>query len=174
MLARQNTLKLVLAGDGGVGKTTLIYKLIGKQEISQMTRGVDIETFRVNIGNNESLKIVCWDLGGQPQFRFFLEDFIGGTNVVLFVFDLNRYSSLNNLEKEWIPLFQREVPTLDRAYCIGNKLDLGQAIDDEEIQRVADKYMLPLMKISAIEGTNLDELLTELQKLGAELKDKQE
>jgi len=170
MSESHNTLKLVLAGDGGVGKTTLIYNLIGKKEITEMTKGIDIETFKVNVGDNDSLKIVCWDLGGQPQFRFFLEDFIGGTDIALFVFDLNRYSSLANLEKEWIPLFQREIPTLQKAFCIGNKLDLGQTIDDAEISRVADKFMLPLLKISAIKGTNVDQLIKELQTLAAQLK----
>ena len=160
------TLKLVLAGDGGVGKTTLIYNLIGKEQITQMTRGIDVETFKVSIGESETLKIVCWDLGGQPQFRFFLEDFISGTDIALFVFDLNRYASLVNLEKEWIPLFQREVPLLGKAICIGNKLDLGQSIDDEEIKRVADKFMLQTVKLSATTGENVNNLVQILEDFG--------
>ncbi len=164
------SLKLVLAGDGGVGKTTLIYKLIGRKEMTQMTRGVDIETFKVNVGDDESLKIVCWDLGGQPQFRFFLEDFLGGTDVVLYLFDLNRYSSLANLENEWIPLFQREIPVMKKAILIGNKSDIGQSIDDEEIERVANKFLLPIIKISAIAGTEIEQLIKELEELGNNLK----
>ena len=170
MTVRQPTLKLILAGDGGVGKTTLVYKLIGKAQITKMTRGVEIETLTVKTEDDKAIKVVCWDLGGQPQFRFFLEDFLGGADLALFVFDLTRYSSLRNLENDWVPMFQKEVPALKRAVIIGNKLDLGQTIDDEEIERVAEKFLFPHIKVSAEDATNLEEIVEIIKELGYELK----
>lgn len=170
MSIRKPTLKLVLAGDGGVGKTTMVYNLIGKQTITRMTRGVSIETLKIDVDNGKQVKVVCWDLGGQPQFRFFLEDFLGGADLALFVFDLNRYSSLKNLEEDWVPMFQKEVPNLKKAVMVGNKLDLGQTIDDEEIERIAGKLFMTYIKVSAKEGTNLDKIIEIIEDLGYKLR----
>ncbi len=113
---------------------------------------------------------MCEPFGLISISLFFLEDFLGGTDVVLYLFDLNRYSSLANLENEWIPLFQREIPVMKKAILIGNKSDIGQSIDDEEIERVANKFLLPIIKISAIAGTEIEQLIKELEELGNNLK----
>jgi tRNA U34 5-carboxymethylaminomethyl modifying GTPase MnmE/TrmE len=67
--------------------------------------------------------------------------------------------SLQNLENEWIPMFQREVPNLPLGLVIGNKTDLEQTIDETEIKRVADKYLFDYLKVSAKTGDNLEKLL---------------
>ncbi len=151
--------KVVLAGDGGVGKSTLLYHFLEKEELTTMTRGLSIEKLLIPLGEEKSVECVCWDLGGQPQFRFFLEDFLGGTHFALFVYDLNRYASLLSLENEWIPMFQKEVPNLLCPLLVGNKADLGQTIPDDEIERIAAKFFMQSIKVSALQGNNLPNLI---------------
>lgn len=98
-------------------------------------------------------------MGGQPQFRFFQLDFFECANIVLLVFDLNRYSSFANLKKDWLEMVEKAgILTSSVQILIGNKLDLGQTINDEEILQFADEHNMKFFKISAKEGTNLAEL----------------
>jgi len=151
--------KIVVAGDGGVGKTTLIYKLIGSEHIITMTPGISIESMKVEISSECSVDVVFWDMGGQPQFRFFQQNFFECANVVILVFDLTRYKSFLNLKNEWIKMIQTVgILTSSIVILVGNKLDLGQSISDEEIEAFANEYKMKFFKISAKEGTNLDAL----------------
>lgn len=158
-MQRKPKFKMVLAGDGGVGKSTILYHFLNREELTTMTRGLSIENLVIPLEEEKAIECVCWDLGGQPQFRFFLEDFLGGTHFALFVYDLNRYASLMSLENEWIPMFQKEVPNLLCPLLVGNKADLGQTISDDEIERIAAKFFLRSIKVSALHGSNLPELI---------------
>ncbi|TXT58594.1 MAG: hypothetical protein BAJALOKI2v1_340026 [Promethearchaeota archaeon] len=154
-----NIYKIIVSGDGGVGKTTLVNTLIDKDENVKMTPGVNIEELKLDLGNHVKANIVLWDLGGQPQFRFLQEDFYDKALIILLVFDLNRYSSFHNIEKDWLPIV-KENKTLKNSYQIllGNKTDLEQCIDEKFIQEFKNKYDLPYIKISAKEKKNINEL----------------
>jgi len=153
-------IKVVVVGDGGVGKTTLIYKLMGNEKLVTMTPGISIENIQLRLSADKIADVVFWDLGGQPQFRFFQKDFFECANIVFLVFDLNRYSSFKKLESEWIPLIN-ETKITDTAtlILIGNKIDLGQTINDEEITKFAERYNMRFFKISAKDGTNIKDLM---------------
>jgi len=153
--------KIVFAGDGAVGKTTIISYLLDKDDAIEMTRGVSIETLKIESFDDEEVEAATWDIGGQKQFRFLVENLIGGTNLAVFVFDLTRYKSLINLENDWIPRFEKtnSKPALQKYILIGNKSDLGQTIKDDEIQRIREKFDLSYIKVSAKTGNNMDDLL---------------
>jgi small GTP-binding protein len=151
--------KIVVAGDGGVGKTTLIRKLIGKDSATTLTRGVEIEDMLVNINNGITVHTVFWDLGGQPHFRFFQESFFIGANIILLVFDLNRYPSFHHIKEEWLSIIERNRTfQLSIEILIGNKLDLGQTIDDATIHQFADQRKIPYLRVSAKDSINFDKL----------------
>ncbi len=153
------TCKLIVAGDGGVGKTTLIYRLIGKEKDIEITKGLDFENQLIDLGNNIKSDIIFWDLGGQPKFRFFQSDFFDSANIILFIFDLNRYTSFLNIEKEWVPLVkERKLSNSSIQILIGNKADVEQTIDDTKIQEFVEKMNIPFVKISAKNSTNLNKL----------------
>ena len=69
------TFKVILAGDGGVGKTTLVNRYIeDKFELdTKMTVGVNILNKNVVIGDEINCALQIWDFGGQERFRFFLD-----------------------------------------------------------------------------------------------------
>lgn len=151
--------KIVVAGDGGVGKTTLVRKLIGKTGNTTLTRGVEIENLLINFNNDITVHTVFWDLGGQPHFRFLQESFFMGANIVLLIFDLNRYPSFHHIKEEWMPIIEKNHTfQLSIKILIGNKLDLGQTIEDATIHQFADQNKLPYLKVSAKGSLNLEKL----------------
>jgi len=121
-MSEKNTIKIVIAGDGGVGKTVLTHHYIHNNydEKISMTKGVDFFTLKVN-HKDSHYDLIIWDLAGQRQFKFFLSDFIEGSVGGMVLFDFSRYFTLINVEK-WIDLMNehKEFPIL----VVGSKYDL--------------------------------------------------
>ena len=68
-------LKILLAGEGGVGKTTLLHRYVeGKFSAeTRMTIGVEFFLKEVEI-DSHYCTLQLWDFGGQERFRFLLEE----------------------------------------------------------------------------------------------------
>ena len=163
-MKKDGVCKIVLLGDGGVGKTTLINRIIKKEQQSQLTPGLSVETKIIKTTNGKKISLVFWDFGGQPQFRFFQSDFLGRANFAVLVFDVTRYSSFNNLETQWYEMLkQANLVGKIKLILLGNKIDLGQTINDEVIQEFASKLNIPYLKVSGKTGENLGLFLQELK-----------
>ena len=67
-------MKLITAGEGGVGKTTLLHRYVeGKYlEDTKMTIGVEFFVKELEFEDFEAV-LQLWDFGGQERFRFTLE-----------------------------------------------------------------------------------------------------
>ncbi|UJG44317.1 MAG: hypothetical protein K9W46_03820 [Candidatus Heimdallarchaeum endolithica] len=154
-----NTCKIVIVGDKGVGKTSLVHSLVGKEKIIKITPGVKIENMLVDLGENITADVVFWNLEEDPHFRFFQQDVLECPNIVLLVYDLNNFSSLLHLENECFPMFEKN-DTLKKStpILIGNKIDLGQSINDKVIEDFIQKYGIPSFKISVKEKINIEEV----------------
>ncbi|MFX1238897.1 MAG: Rab family GTPase, partial [Promethearchaeota archaeon] len=120
-------LKILTAGEGGVGKTTLLHRYVeGKFSAeTKMTIGVEFFLKETDIeGNTATLQL--WDFGGQERFRFLLESYVLGAKGALLMFDLTRPITLDNLE-QWIDIVRKGDPDLPVLF-IGTKLDLVDEI----------------------------------------------
>jgi small GTP-binding protein len=125
-----NLFKVPIIGDGGVGKTSLTQRYLHGifEEKYALTIGMEFYIKKLEVdGKLTSLHI--WDFAGEEKFRFLLPGVINGANGTLFMFDITRYKTFNNL-KEWLAVFNetnrnysQEVATM----LIGSKLDLEQA-----------------------------------------------
>jgi GTP-binding nuclear protein Ran len=155
-------IKLAVVGDGGVGKSTLISRLATGEFIDKsMTIGFDVESWTITTNSDtESIKIACFDFGGQKQFRFFQGSLIIGAKAALIVFDCNSYLSLTKI-REWINLLVG-VPQ-DKRLLVGTKLDLGFGILHEEIEELASEFNLDYVLISSKTGENFEELVKRLK-----------
>jgi small GTP-binding protein len=119
--------KICFLGEAGVGKTSLVNLLQGR-DISQETKptiGLEIEESKLN-----GSKCAIWDLGGQARFRFMWKDFLKGTGLVVLVTD----STEENLEKtkEIYNRFSNHFSS--KIIAIANKQDLPGAINFKAVQ----------------------------------------
>ncbi len=158
--------KVVVAGDGGIGKTTLMFKY---------TKGVFIDTTKMTIGvefheknlivNSNDCSLQIWDFGGQERFRFMHPIYTKGAMGALLGFDLTRPTTLDDFEN-WINIIRTEKEDLP-ILLVGTKYDLKDQlkIDDEIAKEVMEAFELyNFIKVSSMEGINISECFENLTK----------
>ncbi|MHA2288976.1 MAG: ADP-ribosylation factor-like protein [Promethearchaeota archaeon] len=120
--------KICFIGEGGVGKTSLLSLLQGRDVPYKRipTVGLEVEDSLLN-GKNCSV----WDLGGQKRFKFMWQDFLRGAGLAVIVCD----STEENVEKtkKIYDRFERSLGT--KIIAIANKQDLPNAMSAQEIQK---------------------------------------
>lgn len=115
-------LKLVILGEGGVGKTTIAksYKNNSPFLDTKQTVAIEFHTKREQ-KDGENLILQIWDLAGQKQFRDMgvFETYCNGSHGALLCFDLTDITTFLELPK-WIKFLKKDVPKV----LIGTKSDL--------------------------------------------------
>ena len=117
--------KIVIVGDGGIGKSTMVQRLITGRYIGQkITIGTDLATFKVDIKEDVSVTLQIWDFAGEQRFRFFLPNYAQGADGCLLCYDITRVSSYKNLT-EWYNIVIENAS--DPVFIlIGGKNDLAE------------------------------------------------
>ena len=157
-------LKILTAGEGGVGKTTLLHRYVeGKFSAeTKMTIGVEFFLKETMIDENQCT-LQLWDFGGQERFRFLLESYVLGAKGALLMFDLTRMMSLENLQ-QWLNIVRKGNPNLPVLF-VGTKLDLVDEIqvDDDYANSFLKEFnLLGFLKISSKTGENVAEVFNYL------------
>jgi len=166
--------KICLLGDGGVGKTSLRERFLGKgfQSGYILTIGADFAVQDIVV-NDEQVKFQIWDLAGQQRFSAVRALYYKGSHGAILVFDRTRPESLYNLEnwkKELFTNVGREIPYI----ILGNKSDLPNSVDDGELDRFIQKsqteitdipYKIFYLNTSAKSGLNVQDAFESLGKV---------
>ena len=161
---KNSLFKILVAGDGGVGKTTLLHKYATKKflEKTKMTVGIDFHEKKI-LFNNKEYSLVLWDFGGQEHFQFLSKDYIKGAEGALIMIDLTRLNTLNNISK-WVEILRSNDPNLP-ILLVGTKIDLSPQFQDDLINIIIDSHNLfDYIKLSSKTGENVDKcfnMLTE-------------
>ncbi len=144
-------LKVVIAGDGNVGKTSLVRQYCeGKFTASRvMTIGVDFQTKLVELPSG-TVKLSIWDMAGQQRFQAIRGSFYRGSLAVALTYDLTAPSTLNSL-KTWMDEVLKVVPGIP-AVVVANKSDLASAPDDPDGRAFARQLGAGYLRTSACSG----------------------
>ena len=164
---RHFTKKIILIGDGGVGKTTLIRKFVYDMFDDKyiQTIGTKVSKKKVVFLNlNTDCNLMVWDVQGQRNDPL-LTRYFAGAEGALFVCDVTRQQTLENLP-EWISDFHTacgKVPII----LLGNKADLlDQAqFGEPDIKALAQRYGADAYTTSAKSGTNVEKSFYDLAML---------
>ena len=159
--------KVLTAGDGGVGKTSLLHRYVNNsfKEDMKLTIGVEFFMKEVDIGDGNEYRLQLWDFGGESQFKNVLPSYVQGAMGALLMFDLTRAITLRGLA-EWVDLLKTENPKIPIIF-IGTKLDLVEKIsveDDYALEQKEKFGLLDYIKVSSKTGENVSkvfEILTE-------------
>lgn len=123
--------KVIVLGEGAVGKTTLLYRYMNGVFLKElkMTIGTDFFTKKLKLVDDKfdnRVTLLLWDFAGQQRFRFILNEYIKGAECVLLMFERTRYKTMKNLH-DWIDMLKEAdvwgKPNVD-YFLVSTKLDL--------------------------------------------------
>ncbi len=150
--------KVVLVGDGNVGKTSLVRRYCeGKFEESRiLTIGVDFQIKQVKLGERE-IRLSIWDVAGQDRFSAFRDQFYAGVLAAALVYDVTSPATFFNLPR-WREEVLSAVPNVPMV-VIGNKVDLGVVVPPDEAKGWAKfEGSMPFLQTSALTGEHVEEM----------------
>jgi len=121
--------KVIVLGDGAVGKTSLIMRFCEDsfQQSYKQTIGLDFFIKRIVLPGNVHVTLQLWDIGGQQLGGRMLANYIYGSHGVILVYDVTNMESFKNLE-DWYDLVKTTFKDKERmpyVAMIGNKMDLN-------------------------------------------------
>jgi small GTP-binding protein len=163
--------KVVIVGDTGVGKTTLLHQYLNKRFKSdaETTIGSNFFVKYVKLPNAKNLiTLQVWDLAGQEHFKWVRAAFYKGARGVIYVYDLTQKESFYNLIK-WKEEVESSIGIVP-SVLVGNKLDLlesqNNTIDYEECLFLKNSLTARYYyETSAKLGTKVEEVFLKLTHL---------
>ncbi|XP_019858588.1 PREDICTED: ras-related protein RABD2a-like [Amphimedon queenslandica] len=151
-----HTFKILVLGDSGVGKTSLIkYYTDGEASKSILsTIGIDYSDINVTV-RGITVKLRVWDTAGQERFHTFTKQFFRGTQAVILVYDTTSLKSFQTLSV-WIKMLSDFGLTDLDAVIVGNKSDLPEsAVPDDLAKALATNISCDHILTSTVTGSNV-------------------
>ena len=146
--------KIIFVGDAGVGKTTIISRIMENpyNEIYEPSIGVDFMSKNIKY-KGQSIKLQMWDTAGQEKYKGLIPSYVRNSSIVFLVYDISVKTSFDNIPK-WIT-FIRTIENTTLVLC-GNKLDLSnREVKKEEGEELAKKEGIAFFEVSAKTNENI-------------------
>ena len=165
----QYLFKLMVIGEGAVGKTTLVNRYVTGtfEKDYKTTIGSQFAVKLTHISPPESeyatgIKIQAWDVAGQARFKAVRKMYYSGAAGVVLVFDVTRRRSFTEMAK-WIQEADESIGTRVPLLVVGNKTDLpDRAVPSDEAKRWAEDNGFLYMESSAKTGEGVADMFTVL------------
>eukprot|EP01120_Amphizonella_sp_Union-15-10_P013387 TRINITY_DN619_c0_g1_i1.p1 TRINITY_DN619_c0_g1~~TRINITY_DN619_c0_g1_i1.p1 ORF type:complete len:206 (-),score=43.35 TRINITY_DN619_c0_g1_i1:102-719(-) len=151
--------KLLLIGDSGVGKSSLLLRFADNTftESFISTIGVDFKIRTIEI-DNMTVKLQIWDTAGQERFRTITSSYYRGAHGIIVVYDITNQETFNNVQK-WLQEIDRYACENVHKLLVGNKCDLvnERKVPLETAREFAEQLNLIFLETSAKNSTNVEE-----------------
>ncbi|OMJ79838.1 hypothetical protein SteCoe_20034 [Stentor coeruleus] len=151
--------KLLLIGDSGVGKSSLLLRFADNTYTESFiaTIGVDFKIKTIDV-ESKVIKLQIWDTAGQEKFRTITSSYYRGAHGVIVVYDVTNRETFNNV-KNWMGEISRYASENVNRLLIGNKCDCDtkRAVSTEEGKEFADSLGIPFMETSAKTSSNVEQ-----------------
>ncbi|KAG2302256.1 hypothetical protein Bca52824_030907 [Brassica carinata] len=158
--------KLVLLGDVGAGKSSLVLRFVKDQFVEFQESTIGAAFFSQTLAvNDATVKFEIWDTAGQERYHSLAPMYYRGAAAAIIVFDITNQASFERAKK-WVQELQAQGnPNMVMALA-GNKADLLDArkVSPEEAETYAQENSLFFMETSAKTATNVKDIFYEIAK----------
>nr|XP_009862377.1 ras-related protein rab7-like [Ciona intestinalis]XP_026691338.1 ras-related protein rab7-like [Ciona intestinalis] len=164
MASRKKTLlKVIILGDSGVGKTSLMNQYVNKKFSNQYkaTIGADFLTKEVMV-DDRLVTMQIWDTAGQERFQSLGVAFYRGADCCVLVYDVtmpNTFKTLDSWRDEFLIQASPRDPENFPFVVIGNKIDLeNRVVSYKRAQGWChSKNDIPYFECSAKDNINVEQ-----------------
>ncbi|XP_074834833.1 ras-related protein Rab-18-B-like [Carettochelys insculpta] len=145
------TLKLLLIGDSAVGKSSLLLRFTDDtfEPYLNPTIGVDFKVKKMVVDGNP-VHLAIWDTAGQERFRTLTPSYYRGAQGVIFVYDVTRKETFNELIT-WLKELELYATRSDVVkMLVGNKIDKpDREVNKKEGLQFAKQHSMLFIETSA-------------------------
>lgn len=172
--------KIILAGDGAVGKTSLRRRYMGhgfeKEYIRTM--GADFAVLETTMGN-EMIRWQIWDIAGQPEFSQVVKTYYKRCIGAIAVYDITQPTTFEHVENWVTDVWKHnDIFPVIPLVLVGNKIDLRlyqeNAMTKEDGKKLAANlstktrkigFSVPYLETSALTGEGVHQTFQKLREL---------
>ncbi|EPE03000.1 ras-like protein rab7 [Ophiostoma piceae UAMH 11346] len=157
-------LKIIILGDSGVGKTSLMNQYVNKKFSAsyKATIGADFLTREVPVDDRQ-VTMQLWDTAGQERFQSLGVAFYRGADCCVLVFDVNNAKSFEAIEgwrDEFLVQASPRDPDNFPFVVLGNKIDVEDSkrvISNKRALTFCQAHGIPYFETSAKEAINVEQ-----------------
>ena len=164
----EETFKVVLLGEAGVGKTSIISQFVDQnfQEDIQSSTGGTFSSKTFIYGNNKLLKFEIWDTAGQERYRSLTTMFYKEANAAVLVYDITRVDSFDEIKVYWSKQVKESAPDNIILVLCANKSDLikEEKVDEEMARKYAEEIGATFCSTSAKNAFGISDLFLQIAK----------
>lgn len=156
--------KLLLIGDSGVGKTSILFKF-SEDTFSPAfisTIGIDFKIRTITV-DGKKIKLQVWDTAGQERFRTITTAYYRGAMGIMLVYDVSNMKSFENISN-WIRNIEMHATSDVELMILGNKCDIAdkRQVSKERGEQLALQHSIKFMETSAKANINIEDAFTTL------------
>jgi small GTP-binding protein len=156
-----NEVKMLLVGDGGAGKTSLVKQLIGEKfdKNEPQTHGINIKNLEVKT-EKDNIRVNIWDFGGQEIMHATHQFFLSKRSLYVLVLD-GRKDEKTEYWLKHVKSFGGDSPVL----VVINKIDENPGFDVNRLF-LQEKYknIKGFFRVSCASGEGIEKFSQELIK----------
>ena len=163
----EDTLKVVLIGESGTGKTSIIQRYAYKLFDPNCASSISSQYITKNIElKDRTIRFDIWDTAGQEKYRSMAKLFYKDAKIILFVYDISSKNTFLELKNFWVSEVKQNCEPNALLGVVANKNDLytSQQVPKEEGLKLADEIGAIFQMTSAKSGYGINNLFENIGK----------
>lgn len=162
MTSLKATIKVVLLGSEGVGKSSILNRFVYndfKEEVDS-TNGASYAPKTLPVSGGKEMKFDVWDTAGKEKYRTLNRFFMKDALFAIFVYDPFNKDSFDNLE--WYISTMKEIGLKNCLYVVAenktDRKDRVKEVSEEEGKEYARQNKAIFRAVSAKTGEGIEDL----------------
>ncbi|ORC85585.1 small G-protein [Trypanosoma theileri] len=157
----ENSIKVIVVGDGNVGKTSMLRRFVKGEFLSPYKRTIGAEFMEKNVFlrySNRTVKLMLWDTAGQEVFNSLTQAYYRGAAAAILAFSTVDKDSFMNVPN-WKKNVENVCGSIPMVLC-QTKFDLvdESVVTNEEAEQLAMQLQVPFFRVSTKDDFNVTQV----------------
>jgi len=164
-MASNNNKKIVIVGDGAVGKTCVLLRYVNDTYNEKHIPTIfDNKAKRMTCAG-QVICLTLWDTAGQERYHSLAPMYYRGAQAAIVVYDITNADTFERA-KTWVKELQRQASPNIVIALAGNKADLttNRIVEYDEASAYAEENSLLFMETSAKTALNVNDIFLAIAK----------